>query len=135
MAKSNDLIETVAGQVGEIDSKLSSVFTHMTSIVENYDFLLQNQNQVADNHDLVIANQNTIIQNLGIVIHNQGSIIHNQSKIVKNQAYLKTFLHAQIEILTLLTKRPKEEIANEVNTFFENAQVEISKGFENPIGE
>jgi flagellar biosynthesis chaperone FliJ len=135
MAKSNDLIETVAGQVGEIDSKLSSVFTHITSIVENYDFLLQNQNQVADNHDLVVANQNTIIQNLGIIIQNQGSIIHNQSKIVKNQAYLKTFLYAQVEILTLLTKRPKEEISDEINTFFENAQIEISKGFENPIGE
>jgi len=135
MAKSNDIIETVASQVAEIDKKLSSVSAHMVSIVENYDFLLQNQTQAAENHDLVVANQNTIIQNLGIIIQNQGSIIHNQSKIVKNQAYLKTFLYAQVEILTLLTQRPKEEIANEINTYFENAQVEISKGFQNPIGE
>jgi Mg2+ and Co2+ transporter CorA len=135
MAKSNDLIENVADQVSDMNKRLTEVTCHMSSMVENYDYLLQNQTQVADNHDLVVANQNTIIQNLGIIIHNQTAIIHNQSKIVKNQAYLKTFLFAQVEILTLLTQKPKEEISKEINTYFENAQIEISKGFENPIGE
>ena len=135
MAKSNDVLDLLLGQLAELNKKMGEFSGHQINMVENYDILMQNQVKVAENHDLVVNNQNTIIKNLGIVIHNQNAIIHNQSKIVKNQAYLKTFLHAQVEILTLLTNRPKADISKEINLYFENAQVEISQGFEHPVGE
>jgi hypothetical protein len=135
MAKSGDLIEQMHEQVMQLSSKMSSFTEHQLSMIENYELLMQNQLKFTDNHDTVVSNQNTIIKNQGIITQNQSSIIHNQAVIVKNQAYLKTFLHAQTEILTLLTKKPKTEIAKEINTFFENAQKEIASGFENPVGE
>jgi len=135
MAKSVDVLDRLNQQMEALNQKMSEFASHQVNMIENYEILMQNQIQVAENHDLVVANQNRIIENLGIVIHNQSSIIHNQSKIVKNQAYLKTFLYAQVEILTILTDRPKSEIEKEVSDFFENAKIEIASGFENPIGE
>ena len=135
MAKSNDVLEMLLEQMADLNKKMGDFSVHQINMVENYEILMQNQAKVVDNHDIVILNQKTIIKNQGIITQNQSSIIHNQSVIVKNQAYLKTFLFAQIEILTLLTKRPKGEISKEINEYFENAQIEISRGFENPVGE
>lgn len=135
MAKSTDVLDSVMDQMADLNKKMTDFSSHLMSMVENYDVLMQNQSKVVDNHDIVVENQKTIIKNQGIITHNQSSIIHNQSVIVKNQAYLKTFLFAQIEILTILTNRPKVEIADEIKSYFENAQLEISKGFENPVGE
>jgi hypothetical protein len=135
MAKSTDVLENVLDQMADLNKKMTDFSSHLISMVENYDIFMQNQSKVVDNQDIVVENQKTIIKNQGIITHNQSSIIHNQSVIVKNQAYLKTFLFAQIEILTLLTKRPKSEISDEIKSYFENAQLEISRGFENPVGE
>ncbi len=135
MAKANDVLDILLDQMMALEKKMGEFSGHQVSMVENYDILIQNQMKVSENNDLVLNNQNTIIKNLGIVIHNQNAIIHNQSKIVKNQAYLKTFLHAQVEILSHLTNKPKADIANEINSYLENAQIEISQGFENPAGE
>lgn len=135
MAKSVDFLANLNQQMDALNHRMSEFANHQVNMIENYEILMQNQVKVAENHDVVISNQNKIIENLGIIIHNQSAIIHNQSKIVKNQAYLKTFLYAQVEILTILTNRPKVEIEKEVTDFFENAKVEIAKGFENPIGE
>jgi hypothetical protein len=135
MAKSGDLIEQMHENVMKLSSKMSSFTEHQLSMIENYELLMQNQLKVTDNHDTVVSNQNTIIKNQSIITQNQSSIIHNQAVIVKNQAYLKTFLYAQTEILTIITQRPKAEIAQEINAFFENAQKEIAQGFEKPIGE
>ncbi len=135
MAKSTDVLDTVMGQMVDLNKKMTEFSGHLLSMVENYDVLMENQAKVVDNHDIVVENQKTIIKNQGIITHNQTSIIHNQSVIVKNQAYLKTFLFAQIEILTILTKKEKSEISDEINGYFEKAQLEISYGFENPVGE
>ena len=135
MAKSVDVLDRLNEQLEALNNKMSEFALHQINMIENYEVFMENQVKVAENHDVVIGNQNKIIENLGIIIHNQSAIIHNQSKIVKNQAYLKTFLYAQIEILTILTNRPKKEIEKEVTSYFENAKIEISTGFENPIGE
>lgn len=135
MAKSVDILDKLNQQMDALNSKMSEFANHQVNMIDNYEILMQNQIKVAENHDFVVANQRKIIENLGIIVQNQSSIIHNQSKIVKNQAYLKTFLMAQVEILTILTNRPKSEIEKEVLDYFENAKVEISRGFENPLGE
>lgn len=135
MAKSTDVLDNVMDQMTDLNRKMTDFSSHLMSMVENYDVLMQNQSKVVDNHDIVIDNQKAIIKNQGIITHNQSSIIHNQSVIVKNQSYLKTILFTQTEILTLLTQRPKEEIAEEIKLYFEKAQSEIASGFENPIGE
>jgi hypothetical protein len=135
MAKSTDVLDTVMGKLADLNKNMADFSGHLLNMVENYDVLMENQSKVVDNHDIVVENQKTIIKNQGIITHNQTSIIHNQSVIVKNQAYLKTFLFAQIEILTILTQKDKAEISEEINGYFEKAQLEISKGFENPVGE
>lgn len=135
MAKSGDILDQLLEQMADLNKKMANFSLHQVSMVENYEILMQNQTKVADNHDIVVKNQNTIIKNQGIITQNQSSIIHNQAVIVKNQAYLKTFLYAQTEILTLLTNKPKEIISKEITDFFESAQLEISKGFEKPVGE
>ena len=135
MAKSGDILDQLLEQVADLNKKMTNFSLNQLSLVENYEILIQNQIKVADNHDIVIENQNTIIKNQGIITQNQSSIIHNQGVIVKNQAYLKTFLYAQTEILTLLSNKPKELITKEITDFFETAQLEISNGFEKPVGE
>jgi hypothetical protein len=135
MAKSKDTLENVYEKVENLNQKTDVFLKHQASLIENYDILLQNQTKVTDNHDIVVANQQTIIKNQSIITQNQSSIIHNQAVIVKNQAYLKTFLHTQSEILSVITQKPRKEIAKEINDFFENAQKEIAQGFEKPIGE
>lgn len=133
MAKSTDVLDTVMVQLVDLNKKMSDFSNHLLSMVENYDVLMENQSKVVDNQDIVVENQRTIIKNQGIITHNQTSIIHNQSVIVKNQAYLKTIIFAQVEILTNLTQRNKDEVAEEINSYFEKAQMEISKGFEQPV--
>jgi predicted metal-dependent hydrolase len=135
MAKSVDTLDKVHTKIGEVNKKMEAFLAHQLQLIENYDIMMQNQIRVTDNHDIVVANQNTIIKNQGIITQNQSSIIHNQAVIVKNQAYLKTFLHTQSEILSVITQKPRKEIAKEINDFFENTQKEIAQGFEKPIGE
>lgn len=135
MAKADSSSQKSAETLNELNQSLGNLLLQQASIVENYDFLLQNQQILVNNNDVVIQNQKTIIKNQGIITSNQASIIHNQTTIVKNQAYLKTFLHTQTEILSLLTKRSKEEISTEIQNYFELMKQESIKEIEKPIGE
>ncbi|MGL4630644.1 MAG: hypothetical protein ACRCVT_05495 [Leadbetterella sp.] len=133
MAKAVDSLENIHTSLDELDLKMKTFLNHQSQLIDNYDILIANQQKVSQNHDIVVSNQQTIIKNQGIITQNQSSIIHNQAVIVKNQAYLKTFLHTQAEILSLLTRKSKAEIDLEVNAFFENAQKEIASGFEKAV--
>ena len=135
MGKTDGILQKSAETLDELNQKLGNLLLQQASIVENYDLLLQNQQSLADNNDIVVQNQKTIIKNQGIITSNQVSIIHNQTTIVKNQAYLKTFLHTQTEILSLLTQRSKEEISTEIQAYFELMKQESIKDIEKPMGE
>jgi hypothetical protein len=135
MAKSNDILDNIQENLEELNQKIAQLTTHQLSMIENYDMLMQNQLRATDNHDIVVQNQKTIIKNQGIITHNQSSIIHNQAVIVKNQAFLRTIMYAQVEILTHLTQRPKEEISQEIEQFFDKAQKDVAMGFEQAMGE
>jgi Mg2+ and Co2+ transporter CorA len=134
MAKSDDILKQIQESLTELNKKVKEFTNNQSNMIENYDILLNNQIKTTDNHDIVVQNQKKIIQNQGIITHNQSSIIHNQSVIVKNQAYLKTLIFTQTEVLSLLTNRPKDEIAKEVEAYLQKAQKEIAEGFEEPIG-
>lgn len=135
MAKSNDILEQIQQSLADLNQKFGEFSNHQSNLIENYDILMENQLKTTENHDIVIQNQKTIIKNQGIITHNQSSIIHNQGVIVKNQAYLKTLIHAQTEIISLLSNRPKDEVADELEAYLQKAQKEIAEGFEKPIGE
>lgn len=135
MAKSNDILEQIQQGLIDLNQKFAEFSAHQSNLIENYDILMDNQLKTTENHDIVIQNQKTIIKNQGIITHNQSSIIHNQGVIVKNQAYLKTLIHAQTEIIALLSSRPKQQIAEELEIYLQNAQKEIAEGFERPLGQ
>lgn len=135
MAKSNDILEQIQQSLVELNQRFGDFSTHQSNMIENYDILMENQLKTTENHDIVIQNQKTIIKNQGIITHNQSSIIHNQGVIVKNQAYLKTLIHAQTEIIAILSNRPQEQVATELDAYLQKAQKEIAQGFEKPIGE
>jgi hypothetical protein len=133
MAKSGDILEQTNQNLSELNAQINEFSNHQINMIENYDILLQNQLKTTDNHDIVVQNQKTIIKNQGIITFNQSAIINNQGLIVKNQAYLKTMIFTQAKIISLITKQPVEEVVLEVESFLQNTQSEISKGFEETI--
>ena len=133
MQKNDNSLEQLLADVENMKQQLALFSEHQASMIDNYSIMMQNQGKVVENHDIVIRNQQTIIKSLGIIIQNQSSIIHNQNLILNNQAYLKTLIHTQTEILSILSNRNKEEISKEVHEYFLKMQGEISKGLEPPI--
>jgi hypothetical protein len=133
MAKSVDVVFQINENLQALQQSMVDFTAHQLSMIENYQILMQNQLKVTDNHDIVVENQKKIIQNQGIITHNQTSIISNQAVIVKNQAYLRTLIHAQAKLIALVSNKTLEEVNQELDHFLENAQLEISKGFEKPV--